>query len=139
MTMYTKLWLSIIGLHALHQIEESISFFRWYIEYFDRIPGWLRIQSVDNAQLVVVHPEYFIFATLLQLLLVSVLAFAFRRNERVTRLLIWCYLAGLSFFIVWHILICYFAHSYAPIMVTCIGGLYLIPLFAYKLYKLGKR
>lgn len=137
--MYTKLWLSIIGLHALHQIEESISFFGWYIECYDRIPDWLHIQSADNARLVVAHPEYFIFATLLQLLLVSVLAFAFRRNERVTRLLIWCYLAGLSFFIVWHILICYFAHSYAPVMVTCIGGLYLIPLFAYKLYKLGKR
>ncbi len=37
------------------------------------------------------------------------------------------YLSGLTFFLVWHIAASYAAHSYALIMVTCIGGLSLIP------------
>ncbi len=37
------------------------------------------------------------------------------------------YLSGLTFFLVWHIAASYAAHSCALIMVTCIGGLFLIP------------
>ena len=44
-------------------------------------------------------------------------------------------LAGLSFFLVWHILISYFTHSYWPVMVTCLMGVYLIPKWTKKVIR----
>jgi hypothetical protein len=131
---YLKFWLPIIGLHALHQLEESISFFQWYIEFANKIPKWLLIQNLENANTIVNHPEYFILASFAQLFFVSLIAFVFRHKEKITKYLIIIYLFGLSFFLVWHILISYVAHSYAPIMVTCFGGLYLIAVWVYKLF-----
>jgi hypothetical protein len=61
---YLKFWLPVIGLHALHQLEESISFFKWYIENAAKIPYCLLITSIDNAKTAITHPEYFIFASL---------------------------------------------------------------------------
>ncbi len=136
---FLKLWFPIIGLHALHQLEESISFFQWYIENAPQIPQWLLILSIENAKTATIHPEYFIFATLGQLAFVSLLAFLFRHNEKVTMLLLYLYIAGLSFFLIWHILISYIAHSYAPIMVTCLAGIYLIPIWIVKIRKLSRK
>ncbi len=135
---FFKLWFPIIGLHALHQLEESISFFQWYIENATKIPQWLLILSIENAKTASMHPEYFIFATLGQLTVVSLLAFLFRHNEKVTMLLLYLYIVGLSFFLIWHILISYIAHSYAPIMVTCLLGIYFIPIWVAKIIKLSK-
>lgn len=128
----------MIGLHGLHQLEESISFFQWYIDNASKIPNWLLIQNLGNANKIINHPEFFILASIAQLSFVSLIAFIFRRKETTTKYLITIYLFGLSFFLVWHILSSYFAHSYAPIMVTCIGGLYLIPTWVKKIYKLSK-
>ena len=133
-----KLWLPIIGLHTLHQIEESINFFQWYVDNAHKIPDWLLIVNLSNANRLVLHPEYFIFATIAQISFISLMAFIFRHNERVTKILILLYLFGLTFFIVWLIVISYIAHSYAPVMVTCLGALYLIPVWVYKLFRLTK-
>lgn len=124
---YLPLWLPAIGLHALHQVEESIGFFAWYADNAAAIPQWARIIGVAHAQIAVAHPAYFVAASLAQILAVALIAFAFRRRETVTRYLLLLYIAGITFFLVWHIVVAWLAQSYAPIMVTCIGGLYLIP------------
>lgn len=134
-----KLWLPIIGLHALHQLEESISFFQWYIENATKIPKWLLITSTDNARIIITHPEYFILVSFGQLFFTTLLAFLFRHKEKATKLLLFIYISGLTFFLVWHILTSYLAHSYAPIMVTSIGGLYFTPIWMYKLFQLTKQ
>jgi hypothetical protein len=135
---YLKLWMPIIGLHALHQLEESIGFFQWYIDYADKIPKWLLIINLNIAKKIILHPEYFIVASIGQLFFVTLVAFIFRRKENMTKVLIFIYLFGLAFFLIWHILSGYFAHSYAPIMVTCLLGLYLIPNWTYKMFLLNK-
>ena len=133
---YFHLWLPIMGLHALHQVEESISFWQWYIDFVDKIPSWLQLPRIsENAHLVKAHPEYFVWASIGQLTLVAVIAFLFRKNEKVTKIALILYLAGLSFFLVWHILISYFTHSYSPVMVTCLIGVYLIPKWGIQLFK----
>ena len=133
---YIHLWLPIIGLHALHQVEESISFWQWYIDFVDKIPQWLQLPRIaENAHLVNEHPEYFIGASIGQLTLVAVFAFLCRKSEKATRIALGIYLAGLTFFLVWHILISYFTHSYSPVMVTCFIGVYLIPRWGYQLFK----
>ena len=128
----------MIGLHGLHQLEESISFFQWYIDNEGKIPNWLLITSIENGKTIVNHPEYFIIASFTQLFFVSLIAFLFRLKENTTKVLQIIYLLGLTFFIIWHIIISYIAHSYAPIMVTCIGGLYLIFFWAKDIFKLNK-
>ncbi len=133
---YLKLWFPVITLHALHQLEESICFFQWYIDNAHKIPDWLLIQTTENAQIAVDNPEYFILASVAQIVFVSILAFAFRRRENITGVLIVVYILVLSFFLIWHIAVSYVANSYSPIMVTCIGGLYLIPKWLYKLFRL---
>lgn len=130
---YFRVWPHVIGLHAIHQLEESISFFSWYVENAKNIPRWLLIVSVENAVQWVQHPAYFALASLGQILAVAVVAFVFRRRERLTRYLISLYVAGLAFFLVWHVVTAYLAHSYAPVMVTCVGGIYLIPTWIKKL------
>ena len=133
---YIHLWLPIIGLHALHQVEESISFWQWYIDFVDKIPQWLQLPRIaENAHLANEHPEYFIGASIGQLTLVAVFAFLCRKSEKATRIALGIYLAGLTFFLVWHILISYFTHSYSPVMVTCFIGVYLIPRWGYQLFK----
>ena len=136
--IFLKFWKPIIGLHALHQLEESISFFQWYIDYADKIPKCLLILNLNIAEMAVSHPEYFIVASVGQIVFVSLIAFVFRHKENMTKILLVVYLLGLTFFLVWHILASYFAHSYAPIMVTCLIGLYLIPVWVYKLFRLMK-
>ena len=113
-----------MGLHALHQVEESISFWQWYIDFVDKIP-----------HLVNADPEYFVWASIEQLTLVAVIAFLFRKSEKATKIALILYLAGLSFFLVWHILISYFTHSYSPVMVTCLMGVYLIPKWGIRVLK----
>ena len=133
---YLSLWFPTIGLHALHQVEESISFWQWYIDFVDKIPSWLQLPRIsENAHLVKAHPEYFVWASIGQLTLVAVIAFLFRKNEKATRTALTLYLAGLSFFLVWHILISYFTHSYSPVMVTCLMGVYLIPKWGVQVLK----
>ena len=133
---YIHLWLPIMGLHALHQVEESISFWQWYIDFVDKIPQWLQLPRIaENAHLANEHPEYFIGASIGQLVLVAVIAFLCRKSEKATRIALGIYLAGLTFFLVWHILISYFTHSYSPVMVTCFIGVYLIPRWGYQLFK----
>ena len=133
---YLSLWLPIMGLHALHQVEESISFWQWYIDFVDKIPSWLQLPRIsENAYLVNAHPEYFVWASIGQLTLVAVIAFLFRKNEKATRTALTLYLAGLSFFLVWHILISYFTHSYSLVMVTCLMGVYLIPKWGVQVLK----
>ena len=125
---YIHLWLPIIGLHALHQVEESISFWQWYIDFVDKIPQWLQLPRIaENAHLANEHPEYFIWASVGQIAFVALIAFLCRKSEKATRIALSLYLAGLSFFLIWHILISYFTHSYSPVMVTCLIGIYLIP------------
>ena len=133
---YIDLWLPIMGLHALHQVEESISFWQWYIDFVDKIPSWLQFSRIlENAHLAKAHPEYFVWASIGQLTLIAVIAFLCRKSEKATRIALALYLAGLSFFLVWHILISYFTHSYSPVMVTCLIGVYLIPKWGYQLFK----
>ena len=133
---YIHLWLPIMGLHALHQVEESISFWQWYIDFVDKIPQWLQLPRIaENAHLANEHPEYFVWASIGQLTLVAVFAFLCRKSEKATRIALGIYLAGLTFFLVWHILISYFTHSYSPVMVTCFIGVYLIPRWGYQLFK----
>ena len=133
---YIHLWLPIMGLHALHQVEESISFWQWYIDFVDKIPQWLQLPRIaENAHLANEHPEYFIGASIGQLTLAAVIAFLCRKSEKATRIALGIYLAGLTFFLVWHILISYFTHSYSPVMVTCFIGVYLIPRWGYQLFK----
>ena len=130
------LWLPIMGLHALHQVEESISFWQWYIDFVDKIPSWLQLLRIsENAHLVNAHPEYFVWASIGQLTLAAVIAFLCRKSEKATRIALTLYLAGLSFFLVWHILISYFTHSYSPVMVTCLIGVYFIPKWGFQLLK----
>jgi len=125
-----------MGLHALHQVEESISFWQWYIDFVDKIPQWLQLPRIaENAHLANEHPEYFVWASIGQLTLVAVFAFLCRKSEKATRIALGIYLAGLTFFLVWHILISYFTHSYSPVMVTCFIGVYLIPRWGYQLFK----
>ncbi len=124
---YTKLWLSAIGLHALHQVEEAIDFFRWYRDNYHHIPGWLAILSLERAERVVREPGLFVLASTAQIAAASAVAFLSRKSERWTRVFLALYLSGLTFFLVWHIAASYAAHSYAPIMVTCVGGLFIIP------------
>ena len=59
----------MIGLHGLHQLEESISFFQWYIDNESKIPNWLLITSIENGKTIINHPEYFILASFAQLFL----------------------------------------------------------------------
>ena len=133
---YIHLWLPIMGLHALHQVEESISFWQWYIDFVDKIPQWLQLPRIaENAHLANEHPEYFIGASIGQLTLVAVIAFLCRKSEKATRIALGIYLAGLTFFLVWHILISYFTHSYSPVMVTCFIGVYLIPRWGVQVLK----
>ena len=133
---YIHLWLPIMGLHALHQVEESISFWQWYIDFVDKIPQWLQLPRIaENAHLANEHPEYFIGASIGQLTLVAVFAFLCRKSEKATRIALGIYLAGLTFFLVWHILISYFTHSYSPVMVTCFIGVYLIPRWGVQVLK----
>ena len=133
---YLSLWLPIMGLHALHQVEESISFWQWYINFSHKIPTWLQLPRVsENALLANDHPEYFVGASIGQLALVSLVAFLCRRSEKATRIALGIYLMGLSFFLIWHILISYFTHSYSPVMVTCLMGVYLIPKWAKKVIR----
>lgn len=133
---YIHLWLPIMGLHALHQVEESISFWQWYIDFVDKIPQWLQLPRIaENAHLANEHPEYFVWASIGQLTLVAVFAFLCRKSEKATRIALGIYLTGLTFFLVWHILISYFTHSYSPVMVTCFIGVYLIPRWGYQLFK----
>ena len=133
---YLHLWLPIMGLHALHQVEESISFWQWYIDFVDKIPSWLQLPRIsENAHLVNADPEYFVWASIGQLTLAAVIAFLFRKSEKATRIALALYLAGLSFFLVWHILISYFTHSYSPVMVTCLIGVYFIPKWGVQLFK----
>ena len=133
---YIHLWLPIMGLHALHQVEESISFWQWYIDFVDKIPQWLQLPRIaENAHLANEHPEYFIGASIGQLTLVAVFAFLCRKSEKATRIALGIYLAGLTFFLVWHILVSYFTHSYSPVMVTCLISVYLIPRWGYQLFK----
>jgi len=109
-------------------VEESISFWQWYIDFVDKIPQWLQLPRIaENAHLANEHPEYFVWASIGQIALVGVIAFLCRKSEKATRIALSLYLAGLSFFLVWHILISYFTHSYSPVMVTCLIGIYLIP------------
>ena len=75
---FFKLWLPIIGLHALHQMEESISFFQWYVDNFHKIPDWLLIIDPHNANRLVLHPEYFIFASIAQISFVTLVARIFK-------------------------------------------------------------
>ena len=133
---YLSLWLPIMGLHALHQVEESISFWQWYINFSHKIPTWLQLPRVsENALLANDHPEYFVGASIGQLALVSLVAFLCRRSEKATRIALGIYLMGLSFFLIWHILISYFTHSYSPVMITCLMGVYLIPKWAKKVIR----
>ena len=133
---YIHLWLPIIGLHALHQVEESISFWQWYIDFVDKIPQWLQLPRIaEHAHLANQHPEYFVWASIGQLTLVAIIALLCRKSEKTTRIALVLYLAGLSFFLVWYILISYFTHSYSPVMVTCLIGVYLIPKWGYQLFK----
>ena len=133
---YLSLWFPIMGLHALHQVEESISFWQWYINFSHKIPTWLQLPRVsENALLANDHPEYFVGASIGQLALVSLVAFLCRRSEKATRIALGIYLMGLSFFLIWHILISYFTHSYSPVMVTCLMGVYLIPKWAKKVIR----
>ncbi len=134
---YFKLWLPITGIHALHQIEESISFFPWYADNMNHIPHWLLISS-HIAKIAIAQPEIFILASFTQLSCVALTAFLFRHHEQATKYLLLFYILGLAFFFIWHILTSYFAHSYAPIMVTCFMGLYLIPFWLAKINKLNK-
>nr|WP_314561043.1 HXXEE domain-containing protein [uncultured Capnocytophaga sp.] len=133
---YIYLWLPIMGLHALHQVEESISFWQWYIDFVDKIPEWLKVSRIlENAHLANAHPEYFVWASVGQLSFVALIAFLCRKSEKATRIALGLYLAGLSFFLVWHILISYFTHSYSPVMVTCLMGIYLIPKWGFLLLR----
>ena len=133
---YIYLWLPIMGLHALHQIEESISFWQWYIDFVDKIPEWLKVSRIlENAHLANANPEYFVWASVGQLSFVALIAFLCRKSEKATRIALGLYLAGLSFFLVWHILISYFTHSYSPVMVTCLMGIYLIPKWGFLLLR----
>ena len=43
---YLSLWFPMMGLHALHQVEESISFWQWDIDFVDKIPSWLQLLRV---------------------------------------------------------------------------------------------
>ena len=125
-----------MGLHALHQVEESISFWQWYIDFVDKIPSWLQLPKIsENAHLVNADSEYFVWASIGQLTLAAVIAFLFRKSEKATRIALILYLAGLSFFLVWHILISYFTHSYSPVMVTCLMGVYFIPNWGVQVLK----
>ncbi|MFC2634911.1 MAG: HXXEE domain-containing protein, partial [Capnocytophaga granulosa] len=118
------------------QVEESISFWQWYIDFVDKIPSWLQLPRIsENAHLANALPEYFIGASIGQLALVALVAFLCRRSEKATRIALGVYLIGLSFFLIWHILISYFTHSYSPVMVTCLIGVYLIPKWIYQVVK----
>lgn len=128
-----KLWFAVFGMHVVHQLEESISFFDWYVQYADQMGRWA-ILEVSTARLAIDHPMYFVFASLGQFLLVSVLAFLFRKSEQAMKWLVFGYIIGLNFFLIWHIATSYMVHSYAPIMVTCLMGLYLTPKWLYKLF-----
>lgn len=128
----------MIGLHGLHQLEESISFFNWYVENEQQIPKSLLLTSIENGKTVINHPEYFALSSFAQLFFVTFIAFVFRQKEKTTKHLQIIYLLGISFFLVWHIVISYIAHSYAPIMVTCIGGLFLILYLAREIFVLNK-
>lgn len=133
---YLHLWLPIMRLHALHQVEESISFWQWYIDFVDKIPSWFQLPRIsENAHLVNADSEYFVWASIGQLTLAAVIAFLFRKSEKATRIALILYLAGLSFFLVWHILISYFTHSYSPVMVTCLMGVYFIPNWGVQVLK----
>lgn len=132
-----KQWIPMIGLHALHQVEESISFFQWYLDNAAKIPPWLLILNIKNADRAVQHPGYFIVASMVQISFVITVAYIFRNHERVSRTLMFIYLLGLAFFFIWHIMTSYLAHSYAPVLVTCLAGLYLIPVWIYRLFRLN--
>ena len=96
---YLSLWFPTMGLHALHQVEESISFWQWYIDFVDKIPSWLQLPRVlESAHLTIAHPEYFIGASIGQLALVALIAFLCRKSEKATRIALGIYLIGLSFF-----------------------------------------
>jgi len=108
------------------------------VDYVDEMPAWASIISLNNAKTLILHPEYFIFASIAQIFFASLLAFVFRHHEKITKILIFFYLLGLTFFLLWHIASSYIVHSYAPVMVTCLGGLFLIPVWMYELFQLSK-
>jgi len=132
---YLPVWFPAIGLHLLHQVEESISFFDWYAANAGEIAPLARIVSVAHAEAWSRSPGMFATASAAQILAVCLIAFAFRRHEAATRFLLLTYIAGITFFLTWHIVIAWQAHSYPPIMVTCIGGLYLIPRWVFRILK----
>ena len=125
-----KLWASMIGLHALHQIEESISFFKWEMEQIGKVPDWLII----NLKLLKWVGEYkqsnFFISSFFQIFIISFIAWIFRKNIKITKRLMLLYLTGLFIVFCYHILASIVAESPAPVMVTCIGGLYSIPFLA---------
>lgn len=120
-------------MHVIHQVEESISFFDWYVVNLDKMGNWA-ILDERIANLAIEHPTYFVYASLGQFLFVSVLAFLMHHSERAMKWLVFAYIIGLNLFLIWHIGACYVAHSYAPIMVTCLIGVYLTPGWLYKLF-----
>ena len=86
---HLHLWFPTMGLHALHQLEESISFWQWYIDFVDKIPSWLQLSRVlESAHLTVAHPEYFIGASIGQLALVALIAFCAERVKKPRELLL---------------------------------------------------
>ncbi|MDT3387780.1 MAG: HXXEE domain-containing protein [Bacteroidota bacterium] len=135
---YQKLWFAVFGMHTLHQLEESISFFDWYVQYANKMGAWA-ILGVDKAQLAIAHPEYFVLASFAQLFTTSMLAFLFRNNLQATKWLVFIYIVGLNFFLIWHVASCYVVHSYAPIMVTCLMGMFLTPGWLYRLFSTDEK
>jgi len=118
--IYLKFWKPIIGLHALHQLEESISFFQWYIDCADKIPKSLLILNLNIAEMAVSHPEYFIVASVGQIVFVSLIAFVFRHKENITKLLIFMYHLGLTFFFS----LAYLSKLFCPLIRSNNGYLY---------------
>ena len=133
-----KLWYSIIGLHALHQIEESISFFHWELAHVGNIPDWL----LFNLKLLDVVGDYqqqnFFVSSFFQILITSTIVFAFRKNLKITKILMVVYLCLLRLVFSFHILQSIVAQSVAPVMVTCIGGLYILPFIFSNVINLKK-
>ena len=118
---HLHLWFPTMGLHALHQVEESISFWQWYIDFVDKIPSWLQLPRVlESAHLTIAHPEYFIGASIGQLALVALIAFLCRKSEKATRIALGIYLIGLSFFFG----MAHFDKLFYSFLFSCNGNLY---------------
>jgi hypothetical protein len=130
-----ELWVAIIGLHALHQIEESMGFFRWVYVHIDELPKWVTF-NLKAFTLGMEKPVYFLIASLGQLFLTSFIAYYFRKRLRITRLLMLSYLIVLAIVFIWHIAGSIAVQSPAPVMVTCLGGLYLIPFLVARVLRI---